>query len=324
MKKHFVSDLVEGLKTDSLFAVKIKKPPTDYKGDKAGKWFELRVADKTGEITARFWGEKGTEVDKIYESFEKGDIVRISGKVREFMNKPEISISPSEGGVLERVEEYDLSDFVAKSKRDIDEMEKEVLDFVLQVDNNDLKRLLKSFFEDDKFMKKFKFSPAAVERHQNFVGGLIEHTLNVVKISLKLAELYPQLDKNLIIAGALLHDIGKTTEFTIDTTIDVSEEGMLLGHIMIGAKMIDDKITALNKIEKFERITRLKILHMILSHHGKMMFGSPKMPQFPEALVVYYADEMDAKTEYQLRLKEGANTEDAHLWTKDFGQIYLK
>jgi 3'-5' exoribonuclease len=168
---------------------------------------------------------------------------------------------------------------------------------------------------------EFKKAPAAMHRHQNYVGGLLEHTLNVVKICQRIHEIHPHLDYSLLLTGAILHDIGKIKEMKMSTSIDISEEGMLLGHITIGVEMLTEKI---KKLERFPMQIKLKLTHMVLSHHGRLEYGSPKTPQFPEAHAVYFADEIDAKVDYLLRLKEEAETEDPWIWKRDIGHIYLK
>ena len=318
MKKQFINNLEDGTILHDIFAVKYKKPPVEYKG-KEGEWFEIRLADKTGEITAKYWGDDTTETEKIFRSFEKNEVISIQGRVSTYGEQLQVSIEA--GGIRRCLPgEYSLTDFVASTEKDIEEMFHEVLGIINEIEAP-LRTLLNLFFTNDDFVKQFKSSPAAMHRHQNYIGGLLEHSLNVAKICQRIVQIHPCLDKSLTLTGALLHDIGKIYEFEVTTHIDVSEEGMLMGHISIGADMIKKKIES---IQYFPEVLKLKLIHIVLSHHGHTEYGSPKTPQFPEAFVVYYADELDAKVDYALKLKKEARTDDPWIWTRDMGHIYLK
>ena len=318
MKKQFINEMEDGTIVHDLFAVKYKKPPVEYKG-KPGEWFEIRLADKTGEITAKYWGDDSEKTEKIFHSFEKNEVISIQGRVSTYGQHLQLSIEA--GGIRKCLPgEYSLKDFVASTEKNIEEMFQEIQDIINDIDLP-FRTLLDLFFTDETFVKEFKSSPAAMHRHQNYIGGLLEHSLNVAKICQRIVQIHPSLDKSLTLTGALLHDIGKIYEFEVTTHIDISEEGMLMGHISIGADMIKKKIES---IHGFPEILKLKMIHIILSHHGHTEYGSPKTPQFPEAFVVYYADELDAKVDYALKLKKEARTDDPWIWTRDMGHIYLK
>lgn len=320
MKNQFVQDLKEGDLVNSMFAVKYKKPPREYKSkSKEGEWFEIRIADKTGEITAKYWGDDVIFTEKIFKSFYKDDVIFIRGKVNTYRNGIEVLIEP---GKIRKCapDEYEISDFIAVADKDIEVMWSELIE-ISETIKEPYRSLLHSFLGDDEFSMEFKRAPAAMHRHQNYVGGLLEHTLNVVKICQRIHEIHPHLDYSLLLTGAILHDIGKTKEMKMSTSIDISEEGMLLGHITIGVEMLTEKI---KNLERFPMQIKLKLMHIILSHHGRLEYGSPKTPQFPEAHAVYFADELDAKVDYVLRLKEEAETEDQWIWKRDIGHIYLK
>ncbi len=318
-KDQFVKYLRMGENVDSLFAVKYKKPPREYT---SGFWFEFRVGDNSGEITAKYWGDREEEqIKEIYERFQTNDVVHITGRVSEFRDKLEIALDTT--SAIRRCEpsEYDMGDFVAKTSKDIGQMMQELLKIIDLVKNPHLKSLLHSFFGDQEFVEKFKNCPGSMHRHQNYIGGLLEHTLNVIKLCNSMYILHPSLDKDLLLTGAMLHDIGKIEEYNVTTSIDVSEEGMLRGHLIIGEQMILERI---ERLENFPEVLRLKLAHIILSHHGHNEYGSPKNPQFPEALAIYYSDECDAKIDYCIRLKKEAETEDPWIYTKDFKHIYLR
>ncbi|MEA2054901.1 MAG: HD domain-containing protein [Candidatus Thermoplasmatota archaeon] len=320
MKKQFIGEFEEGDIVNSMFAVKFKKPPRKYKNrSKEGEWFELRLTDKTGEITAKYWGDDRAYTNKLYRSFDKGDVIFLRGRIVAYGEGTEIVID-REGARKCSPEEYDNTDFVDVCKKNVDEMLSQLMD-IIEGTEEPYKELLLSFFKDGEFVKNFKESPAAMHRHHSYIGGLLEHSLNVARICQRAYELHPELDYSLLVTGAILHDIGKTREFEVGTSIGMSEEGMLLGHITIGVQMLLDRI---KQMEDFPERTKLKLTHIILSHHGKGEYGSPRIPQFPEAHIVYFADDMDAKVDYTLRLKNEAETEDLWIWKKDVGHIYLK
>jgi 3'-5' exoribonuclease len=324
MKEQFTTDLFEnGKAVNSVFAVKFKKPPVDYRG-KPGKWFELRLSDRKGEITAKFWGTDPDKTVQLYESLVAGDIVAVKGVVQEYRGSFSISIDEGDGSLGKCLpDEYNLEDFVASSPKDPGKMLEEAKQILSAVNDENLKKLISSFLEDREFMDAFIKSPAAMEYHQNYKGGLLEHTLNVLKICNSLCLVHPELNRDLVLTGAFIHDIGKIKEFNISPAqIDVSHQGMLEGHTAIGYAMLSDM---LGRIENFPEKLRFKLMHIILSHHGKAEYGSPKQPQFPEAVAVYYADECDAKLALYLRLKKEANTEDSWVWSRKIkGHVYIE
>lgn len=319
MKKQFVKDLKSGARVDSVFAVKFKKPVRNYVN---GYMFEVRVADKTGEITAKYWGDNDeNNVQKLYDDFQKPDVIRITGTANEYMGRLEIGISKTDGDIVEKTDEYDVTDFIASSERDIDEMMNTLKNTVGSVKNPHLKTLLETLLKDKKFIDGFKKAPASMMYHQNCIGGLLEHTLNVIKICETLCGIYPGLDRDLLVTSAVLHDVGKVFELEVSTVIDVSEDGMLRGHVIIGEEFVNERI---KKIIDFPETLKLKLLHMILSHHGEKRFGAPKEPQLPEAVALHYADYCDAKVDLFLKAKSEAKTEDKWIWDRKLGHVYLK
>lgn len=318
-KNQFIKYLKNGDVVDSIFAVKYKKPPKPYR---YGFYFEFRVSDKTGEMTAKYWGD-GNEgsIKEVYERFQTGDVIHITGEIGEFKDKLEVALDTASTVRKCAPTEYNIEDFVAKTDKNVEQMMSELMSIVNSIENSHLSALLNSFFLDTNFVEKFKDCPCSIQRHQNYIGGLLEHTLNVVKLCDAMGAIHPLLDRGLLLTGAMLHDIGKIEEYAVTTSIDISEEGMLRGHLIIGEQMVLNKIKGL---EEFPETLRMKMAHIILSHHGLNEYGSPKEPQFPEALAIYYADECDAKVDYSIRLKKEAETEDLWIYTKDFGHIYLR
>ena len=328
MARKNVRDLKEGDLVNEQYSVKFKKPPTTYRS-KAGKWFEFRVGDATGEIMVKYWGRPGEDVESIYNSFDKGDIVRIVGNVTSFNDQLSINVDSSSGGRIEREEIYDIRHFIPAVEdvewlsENYEEMEKDFLEIVRSVEDEWLKRLLSAFFDDPGFWEEFRNAPASMKRHSAFVHGLMHHTLNVARICRTLASIYPALDRDLMVTGALLHDIGKMKEFRMSTNIDMTVDGELMGHVFIGAEMVDEKCRS---IEGFPDLLRKKLVHIVLSHHGKLEngWGSAKDPALPEAVAVFLADHTDSQVFQYLKLKHEANTEDDWFYVRDMGHIFLK
>ncbi|CDI04941.1 3'-5' exoribonuclease YhaM family protein [Candidatus Nitrosotenuis uzonensis] len=295
-KLQFVSDLKEGDNIDSIFAVRSKSPLFPYKNGKQGSWFSIQIADKTGKIEARFWGNESTKTQMIWNLIQNSDVIHVKGMVIRYNQALQISISGTDE--IKNVEKYSVGDFLPRSKKDISEMLGELRSLLSEMKNPYIATLVDSFLNDSEFMEKFSRCPAAVSRHQNYLGGLLEHTLNLIHICKTIAKDRPELDKDLLLSGCFLHDIGKIREYEISSTITISEEGRLIGHISIGQHMVEEKIS---KIDGFPKDLKLKLIHIILSHHGKLEWGSPKEPQFSEALVIHLADQTDAKTDYIIK-----------------------
>jgi 3'-5' exoribonuclease len=182
---------------------------------------------------------------------------------------------------------------------------------------------LEHFFKNDDFVKKFKRAPAAMYMHHACIGGLLEHTWGILTICETMKVLHPSLDNDLLVAGAVLHDIGKVEEFEVTSNIKISEKGMLLSHVFIGAEMVS---RAIAEIRNFPEVLKNKILHIIISHHGKLEYGALKTPEFPEAKAISLADEMDSQITQYIRIKKDAKkiTEDFRTWNKNIGEIYLR
>lgn len=298
-----------------IFVVKYKKPLEKYS---KGYMFELRLADATGEMNAKYWGPDDKEkVSLIYQDIAKGTVIKAEGSIKEYKNKPELNLT---GIKLVKADEYDPLAFIKTSQKDPEKMFEKITLAINSVKNPDCKKLLKAFFEDDNFSKRFKRHTAAIYIHHNTIGGLLEHTTNVLEICQKLCELYPALDRDLVITGVLLHDIGKLEELDFNAGIYATEKGRLIGHLILSYEMVSKKLDGLD----VEDTLKNKMLHTILAHHGKKENGSPKEPMFPEAMCIYLADNTDATIAHMLSLKETAFTDDDFIYSKEFGNIFLK
>ncbi|MBM3708221.1 MAG: HD domain-containing protein [Actinobacteria bacterium] len=285
MKELYVNDLKAGMKVKSVFAVSRKTVRKTKSGE---DYCTICLQDRSGCIDAVIWPKASVN----FNIFEEGDLAEISGDVSDYKGTRQIEVSGIR--TLEKDGRADYSDFIRITKKNVEDMFSEMMTFIESVKNKPLKKLLKLFFEDKKFSESFRSSSAAVQYHHAFMGGLLEHTLSVVKICDFLAGSYEKLNRDLLLAGAVLHDIGKIREYEFDEkniTIGVSNEGKLLGHITIGYGMVLEKI---KYIKGFPEDLKERLLHIILSHHGAKEFGSPKRPKILEAFVVYHVDHMDA------------------------------
>ena len=319
--KQLAKDLKPGDKVDSYFSVNYKKPVTEYK---YGYMFELRVADRSGQITVKYWGgQDKVSVQGLHDSFDREEVVLIKGEVGDYRGLLEITISEKNGGTLEKLAEgeYDISELI-KSYDDIDGMKERLLSMRDSVKEPNLRRLLDAFFGDREFLDAFSSCPASIQLHSAAVGGLLHHTINVTEMCLKMTELHPELDRDLVIAGALLHDIGKVQSFKVTSNINQTHDGNLLGHIVLG----DQELMArLGKMEGVPEELVSKLRHILLSHHGRKDWGSPVEPMLPEALAVHEADDLDAKLDYMISKREDAVTEDDWIWDSRLQRlIYLR
>ncbi len=316
--KEFVEDLKVGESVDALFSVKYKRSVVQY----ANGWrFAFGAADKTGEVEVSYWGgDDRVAVQKAHDSFNEGDVVRVQGFVGSWKDRKKIDVNEGKGSIT-KADNYDLADFLPESKKSIEGMYAELLGLVDSVRHEGLKKLLDSFFRNDpEFAKEFKRAPAAMYLHHAWLGGLLEHSLAVARIAREAAREYGDVDLDLLAAGALLHDVGKLKEFEVTTSIKVGEEGMLRGHVVMGEEMVRQKAVETGLDEH----VLLKLSHMLLAHHGKHEFGAPKTPMFTEAILVYYADELDSKAAQFARIKAETNTEDFRVYDKYWGEVYLK
>jgi 3'-5' exoribonuclease len=294
MKLQFVSNIKEGEIVDSQFAVSEKSLPIPYRNGKDGMWFSVNLVDNTGMIQTRYWGKDNTETKQIWESVQKGDVIQVKGKVIHYNNSLQISVSEP----FTKVENYSIDDFLPKSKQNSHEMLSELKNLLSEINNPYISGLVNKFLDDSEFMEKFTICPAAIKGHQNYLGGLLEHTLNLIRTIPIIVQNHPKLNKDLLLAGCFLHDIGKVKEYEVAITPFQSDEGRLIGHISLGQQMVEEKI---GQIPNFPQDLRCKIIHVVLSHHGKMEWGSPKEPQFPEALAVHLIDHIDAQIDYSLK-----------------------
>ncbi|MCG7845215.1 MAG: HD domain-containing protein [Methanomassiliicoccales archaeon] len=316
-----IKELKAGGAVDDIFAVRFKKPVAPYT---KGLTFQMWVSDSSGDLALKYWGDKDEKrIKAVWDDIDKGSVVHVKGRVAEFKDALEIHVNPTSGDELSVLKEgeYELSDFVATSAQDVETMRSQLFIIIRKVENRWLKELLTYFFTDETFVKQFSACPAAITHHANCIGGLLEHTLMVVRLCEFYAQQYPDLDRDLLITGAVLHDIGKLREYEVTTIIGSTDEGRLIGHLVVGAGMVND---ACRLIEGFPKDLSLKVQHLVLSSHGTLEYGSPKVPLFPEALALSLADLTDARIEDMVNVKKNARTEDDWVQDRSLGSVYLR
>ena len=305
LKQPDLADLKKGDSVDHYLMIrKIEERST--KGGKA--FLSLELGDKSGGINANVWNDT-FGFEQLSGKASPGEIVKVSGVIDEFQGVPQIKLNSV--SVIDDSTGITARDFLSKSSRNPDEMEKELLTRIDQVVNSNLKTLLKNVFSGER-LEKFKIAPAGKSWHHGYLHGLIEHTLEIVKLCDLMCDFHKELNRDLLIAGALLHDFGKTEELTYDSAFDYSDKGKLIGHIVICASMIEEET---KKVNSFPEELKYLLIHLVLSHQGKLEYASPVVPKIPEAIALYQADELSAKVNaYINSLKSEISGEGK--WTK--------
>jgi 3'-5' exoribonuclease len=302
MKSHYVSDLQDGQAVISLFLVAVKEIRTSQRSGKS--WLELALRDRTGSIPAKMWDN----FEALAKTFEADDVVQIRGRVKLYNGQKEMTL---EQIVPAAVRDYDLSDFLAHTKHDVEKLFGDLSAAVAAVKNPWIKRLLESVVTDPAIVPKLKRAPAAMSMHHAFVGGLLEHTVSLIGLGRAVAAHYPELEFDVLLAGIVLHDIGKIDELSYERATNYTTAGRLLGHITIGTLLAREKIKA---IAGFPETLAILIEHLILSHHGTYEFGSPSLPQTREAIALHFLDDMDSKMAAMRTTLEGASGNEE--WTE--------
>lgn len=284
MKSPYVSEIEPNQLITGTFLVHHK----DIRQKKSGEpYLSLTLADRTGELDAKMWDNAG----EVLDAFERHDFVRVKGLLQIFQNRPQLTVHKI-AAVGEA--EVDVADYFPASTRDRDEMFGELRGWIASMTNPHLKALLEAIFADEEIALAFRTAPAAKSVHHAWLGGLIEHVLSLCHLARFTAAHYTDIDFDLLLAGVLLHDIGKIHELTYARGFGYSTEGQLLGHIVIGMRIVEEKI---KQVPGFPAPLRDLLIHLIVSHHGELEFGSPKVPLFPEAMLLHHLDNLDSKME---------------------------
>jgi 3'-5' exoribonuclease len=284
MKSPYISELAPGQPVQGVFLVQTK----DVRQKKTGEsYLSLTLSDRTGELDAKMWDN----AQEVIDTFDRDDFIRVKGALQVFQNRPQLTIHKLQPAPASEV---DIADFLPASKRDRVEMFAELRQWIASMTDPHLQALLERIFSNEEIAVAFRTAPAAKSVHHNFIGGLLEHVLSLCSLAKFTAAHYADIDFNLLLAGVILHDIGKITEMHYARSLGYTTAGQLIGHISIGARMVED---AIREVPGFPPAMRDLLLHMILSHHGLLEFGSPKVPVFLEAMLLHQLDTMDAKME---------------------------
>jgi len=284
MKTVYVSDLRPNQEATSLFLVQSKAVRQKKSGE---PYLALTLADKTGPIDAKMWDNVG----EVMDTFERDDFIKAKGRVQVYQNKPQFTIHRL---VRTDPSEVHFPDFFPASARDPDEMMAALRKIIESIGDSHLRALLTAVFDDEEISSRFRLAPAAKSVHHAYLGGLIEHVLSLCKLSELCAAHYEIIDRDLLLTGAMLHDVGKIHELSYDRSFGYTDDGQLLGHIVIGLRIVEDKLRGL---PDFPPRLRTLVEHILIAHHGELEFGSPKVPLFAEALLLHMLDNIESKME---------------------------
>lgn len=281
MKETLAAKLTPQTSIDSTFLVQAKERKIARTGS---AYMDIDLQDASGVIRAKLW-----DCDKLALDFAVDDVVRVVGEVEDYQGTRQIRVRK-----ISRCaeEEVNLLDYYPHTRRDPEEMYAALLDRLRRLPDGPLRVLLLATLEDPAIVEKFKLAPAAMSYHHAYLGGLVEHVLSLIELGDQVCDHYPSLRRDLVLAGLVLHDLGKIEELTYTRGFRYTTRGQLVGHIALALGIVRDKV---REIPDFPAPLLDQIEHIILSHHGKLEFGSPKEPMFPEALVVHYLDDLDSK-----------------------------
>jgi 3'-5' exoribonuclease len=287
MSRRWVHQLADGEALDEVFLVADKQLRTNRQNN---PYLQLELRDRTGGISARMWNAN----EHQFRSFEEGDLVRVKGKVQLYQGSLQVIFThfdrvPTAG--------VNLNDFLPRTNQDLSKLLERLRGFLLKLDNPHLRALAECFLMDDAFVDGFSKAPAGVRNHHAYMGGLLEHVVTMLDAADRILPLYPELNRDLLMMGIFLHDAGKVRELSFDRVFGYTDEGQLIGHMVIGVQMLEEKIAKAPDLtgEPFPLELLLRLKHMIVSHHGTHEFGAIRLPMTPEAIALHHLDNFDAK-----------------------------
>ena len=282
MKTSFVTDLGTEQNITSFFLVHEK----EIRNTREGKtYLRLELGDRSGTIEARMWDQ----FDAAVKDINRDDFVKVQARVEIYRNRPQLSLQQLR---LAKPEEIDLADFLLHTKEDVGKLYAQLLEYANSIANPWLKKLVTGIVSNPEIAAKYKRAPAAKVMHHAYLGGLLEHVISLCGLAKQIAAHYPELDVDLLLTAAILHDVGKLDELCYERAINYTVEGQLLGHIMMEFETVSK---AMDAIEGFPANLKTVVQHLLISHHGQYEFGSPKLPMIREALAFHYLDDLDSK-----------------------------
>jgi 3'-5' exoribonuclease len=306
MARRYVRQLTDGETLDDVYLVTDKQLRANRNGN---LYLQLEIRDRTGGISARLWNAG----EHLFRSFDEGDFLRVRGKVQLFQGALQIILSH-----LDRVgtEQVDLADFLPHTEQDVSKLFERLRSTLMKLGEPHLRALAECFLMDGDFVRDLCKAPAGVRNHHAYLGGLLEHVVTLLDAADRILPLYPDLDRDLLLMGIFLHDVGKVRELGYERVFSYTDEGQLIGHLVIGVEMLNEKAARAAELlgEPFPSELLLRLKHMILSHHGSYEFGSPKLPMTAEAIALNCLDNFDAKVHaFTREIREDRNQESA--WT---------
>lgn len=293
MTRRYVEQLRDGDAIDEVYLAADKQLRVNRKGN---QYIQLVLRDRTGGISARLWNVG----EPVFRGFENGDFLRAEGKVQLFEGALQVILTHLEKVEAEKVE---VANFLPRTEQEVPKLLEKLRGYLLRLGNPHLRALGECFLMDDAFMRGFAACPAGVKLHHAYVGGLLEHTVTMMDIADRLVPFYPGVDRDQVLMGVFLHDAGKVRELTYGRAFGYSDEGQLVGHIAIGLEMLTEQAAKVPELtgEPFPRELLVRLKHLILSHHGELAYGSPKLPMTPEAMLLHGIDLMDTRMHMVLR-----------------------
>jgi 3'-5' exoribonuclease len=282
MPRKFIQDIKPGDSIEQAFLVRSKQFRTQRDG---AFYLDLELMDRTGAVPGKFWD--ATRV--LADAFAEDDFILVKARSEEYRGKLQLVVT-----AIKRLDAsaVDVADFLPSTRKDVLVLLGRLREVIATAEHPHLKALMEAFLADEEFVRRFRRAPAGVSLHHACLGGLLEHTTAVVELALLVAERYPMVNRDLLVAGALLHDVGKTEELGYERSFRYTDPGGLVGHITMGARMIESRA---REVEGFPPALLDPLLHMVLSHHGKHEFGAPVLPATAEAIALHYIDNLDAK-----------------------------
>lgn len=306
MARQFVAKMADGDAVEDVYLVSDKQLRANRNGN---LFLQMELRDHTGAIGARLWNAG----EHLFRSFDDGDFLLVKAKVQLFQGALQMIVSHLERAEAEKL---DLADFLPHTEHDVSKLLERLRTILRKLSNPHLRALVECFLMDEELMHGFCRAPAGVRNHHAYVGGLLEHVVTLLDAADRLLPLYPDLDRDVLLMGVFLHDIGKVRELSFERTFLYTDEGQLLGHLVIGVEMLTEKAAKVPDLtgEPFPKELLLRLKHLILSHHGTYEFGSPKLPMTPEAIALHHLDNFDAKVHSFTRdIRDDKNSTSA--WT---------
>lgn len=306
MPRVFVNQLADGTPVEEVFLLADRQLRANRHAE---TYLLTQLRDKTGQVSGLLWNVS----ESASAQFQPGDYVKVRGKAQLFQGNLQLILNRIDKVSSESV---DVEDFIQETSVNTGRLLRRMREILLTIDDAPIRTLMECFLDDETLMGQMALAPAGIRLHHAYSGGLLEHIVNLLETVVRIADLYPKVDSRLLLAGVFLHDIGKVRELEYDTVFGYTDEGQLIGHLIQGVEMVNEKLPEAEERlgQKFPVETLLRIKHMLVSHHGTYEFGSPKLPMTPEAIALHHLDNLDAKVnEFSTLISSDPNSQSS--WT---------